>query len=271
MKKLNLSNSFISFEESYLDEINFERTHLHNRVSLEKSKISYLNLNETYIYDNFLLKDSNILHLNVLGASVYGSLNCDWKLDRIKNKILFTSSPLKGFFKLVPLPKKCLEYSEQFRILKQNFNKLGKYEDEDMAYVQYKKYRAFFDLQENNKTKGIVSLVFCSFGKYGTHPLSIFIWITGLIILFAYFSKNNIDYTSLTEEKGYFQCYFQKDPTMFKMFIALYFSAITFFTIGYGDISPSNFTGSMLSVGEGFIGVASMAYLTVAIIRKVLR
>jgi hypothetical protein len=50
----------------------------------------------------------------------------------------------------------------------------------------------------------------------------------------------------------------------------LYFSAITFFTVGYGDCSPVGLF-KLLSPIEGFIGVFLMSYFTVAFVRKILR
>lgn len=51
---------------------------------------------------------------------------------------------------------------------------------------------------------------------------------------------------------------------------SFYHSAITFFTIGYGDFVP---VGAIrLFCGfEGFIRVFLMAYFTVAFVRKILR
>jgi hypothetical protein len=50
----------------------------------------------------------------------------------------------------------------------------------------------------------------------------------------------------------------------------LYFSAITFFTVGYGDCSPLGFF-KILAHLEGFVGVFLMSYFTVAFVRKILR
>ena len=49
-----------------------------------------------------------------------------------------------------------------------------------------------------------------------------------------------------------------------------YHSAITFFTIGYGDVYPIG-VSRIVSGLEGFIGVFMMSYFTVAFVRKVLR
>jgi len=51
---------------------------------------------------------------------------------------------------------------------------------------------------------------------------------------------------------------------------ALYHSAITFLTIGYGDYYPSGVIRWVSGV-EGFVGLFLMSYFTVAFVRKILR
>ncbi len=52
---------------------------------------------------------------------------------------------------------------------------------------------------------------------------------------------------------------------------SLYYSAITFLTIGYGDIYPSSPALRIASGIEGFLGLFLMAVFTVSFMRKVLR
>ncbi|MFA0815214.1 MAG: potassium channel family protein [Anaerofustis sp.] len=56
-----------------------------------------------------------------------------------------------------------------------------------------------------------------------------------------------------------------------KLLKGCYFSTITFFTIGYGDVLPANAWSAVLSGAEGFVGVVLMSYFTVALVRKLLR
>ncbi len=51
---------------------------------------------------------------------------------------------------------------------------------------------------------------------------------------------------------------------------AIYYSAITFLTIGYGDYYPLGASQWLAGI-EGFIGLFLMSYFTVAFVRKVLR
>ena len=55
-----------------------------------------------------------------------------------------------------------------------------------------------------------------------------------------------------------------------KIFGNLYFSAITFFTVGYGECSPLGLF-KIIAPLEGGVGVFLMSYFTVAFVRKILR
>jgi hypothetical protein len=50
----------------------------------------------------------------------------------------------------------------------------------------------------------------------------------------------------------------------------VYYSAITFFTIGYGDYFAEGYLKPFAAF-EGFTGVFLMSYFTVAFVRKILR
>jgi hypothetical protein len=52
--------------------------------------------------------------------------------------------------------------------------------------------------------------------------------------------------------------------------ISMYYSAVTFFTIGYGDYFPYGLLRWVACV-EGFAGVFMMSYFVVAFVRKMLR
>lgn len=52
---------------------------------------------------------------------------------------------------------------------------------------------------------------------------------------------------------------------------SVYFSMITFLTIGYGDLKPESGCMKILAGVEGFIGLFLIAYFTIAFSRKVLR
>jgi hypothetical protein len=166
--------------------------------------------------------------------------------------------------------------ADQFRILKENFSGTGKYEDEDRAYVMFKRYEAMSWLTEQKERGGIPKLisyipngfkwlVFDKIGLYATSPgrvlISVLIfWFCFGLIYFL------IDLTGLGKTVSAVG-----NPDNLSAFLqSFYHSAITFFTIGYGDVYPMGLS-RIISGLEGFMGVFMMSYFTVAFVRKVLR
>ena len=169
-----------------------------------------------------------------------------------------------------------MQKAEQFRILKENFNSTGKYEDEDRAYIMFKRYEAKSWLTEQQEKGGInriVSyvphsfkwLVFDKIGLYATSPGRVLFSVVVFWIFFGiiYF---------LVDISGLGQTVSSVDnPDQLSTLLqSFYHSAITFFTIGYGDVYPMGMS-RIISGIEGFMGVFMMSYFTVAFVRKVLR
>ncbi len=141
----------------------------------------------------------------------------------------------------------------QFRTLKVNYHNIGLYEEEDKVYRAYMKYFT-------RKWYRLPLKLFQIFGSFGTRPSTII-----LAMLVTWGGYGLYFWLKLKD---------QLDPIATSIWDALYYSGITFLTIGYGDISPA-LEGSMqlrfVSVFEGFIGLFLMSYLTVAVVRKLLR
>lgn len=51
-------------------------------------------------------------------------------------------------------------------------------------------------------------------------------------------------------------------------FESIYYSGITFFTIGYGDITPTTFTGQALAIASGFLGIFLTSALGISLARR---
>ena len=168
--------------------------------------------------------------------------------------------------------------SNIFLVLKKNFNKLSHYDDEDSAYVEFKRCQAKAKLEESkkrgfiNKIRGYLGyrldrFLFDFVGGYGTKPKNVFrfmiIVVLGFTPLYA-FIPNFLKWNKITK-------HFCNIEFFNKLLIGLYHSMITFLTIGYGDVEPESVYGSLLSGIEGFLGLFLMAYFTIAFSRKVLR
>jgi len=209
------------------------------------------------------LTKMNIHELNLSGVRNMGDIFIAWDDNHVLDLI---SNQAKTSLH---------EKAEQFRLLKEEFRDTGRYLDEDIAYVYFKRYELMSEYQLN-KEKGILHLllfmpnfifqrlVFDKVGLYATNPFRVLFsivivnFIFSLIYTFYYSVENTL--TCMDNSVGFFD----------KILGNLYFSAITFFTVGYGDCSPLGFF-KILAPIEGFIGVFLMSYFTVAFVRKILR
>ena len=95
------------------------------------------------------------------------------------------------------------------------------------------------------------NFIFEVISLYGTSPFRVLITMIATIFFFA--------------------CIFSVISKDFGLLDSIYFSMITFLTIGYGDIKPDTGCMKMLAGVEGFIGLFLIAYFTIAFSRKVLR
>ncbi|MBE9509799.1 MAG: two pore domain potassium channel family protein, partial [Bacteroidetes bacterium] len=162
-----------------------------------------------------------------------GRINIDWQSNRVEKIIKEQNEST------------CRQLAEQFRMLKVNFNLTGKYSDEDHSYIKFKRYEAKADLYESLKknpinalwhypAKAFQWLVFDQAGLYATNPLRVLfsMVVSYLVFSFIYVVLQLFSNASITSSVG--------DPDHLSTIqVALYHSAITFLTIGYGDYYPS--------------------------------
>ncbi|MEQ8908095.1 MAG: potassium channel family protein [Vicingaceae bacterium] len=166
--------------------------------------------------------------------------------------------------------------AQQFNLLKESFHQNGKYDWEDKAYVAFKRFEMKAQLKKGNQKGGLAAvkgnflygsqwLIFDKAGLFATAPLRVF---TSMIVVLTFFSilyilLPHIAHAEIVSSVG--------DPDHLSIVEkSFYHSAITFFTIGYGDYYPSGHI-RWLSAVEGWAGVFLMSYFTVAFVRKILR
>lgn len=204
--------------------------------------------------------DVRILNLN--GLRLLGRLYVQWEANGIEQLIYKQEDTSIG------------EKASQFRILKENFNGLGRYEDEDLAYVEYMRCMQKYYLEKDKKSSLISRiiatpkyffkvLIFDWMGLYATSPVRVIVSIIVVQIIFS------LLFTLFTVIGiGDVVSGLESEPMIF--FKSLYFCVITFFTIGYGEFIPLGYS-RVLSGLLGFMGVFLMSYFTVAFVRKILR
>ena len=201
------------------------------------------------------------------------------KIEGLKNmgKIFIGWYENNTFDLIASQPKSSFKSkASQFNLLKESFHQNGKYISEDKSYIAFKRFQMKATLEQERKKGGLHRLkanafygfqwlVFDKAGLFATEPLRVF---TSMIVVLSFFALLYaflpfISDAEIISSVG--------DPDHLSLIAkSFYHSAITFFTIGYGDFYPSGHI-RWLSAVEGWAGVFLMSYFTVAFVRKILR
>ncbi len=256
----------VSFHQSKFRQLSLQSCHLDHYFDLRVIRCEYMDLSDTIVRDIIDLKpydfDIDISTLNLAGMRLLGIIYIDWQNNRIKKMITRQTETSEA------------EKAEQFRVLKENFNQTGQYNDEDKSYVEFKRHKARSRLEKSLKKNkynalwyypihGFKWLVLDKAGLYATDPLRVLFSMLGWYVLFSfiYLILYYMGASEIISSTGY------ELPAVARAF---YHSAITFLTIGYGDHFPTGASRIFSSI-EGFAGMFLMAYFTVSLVRKILR
>jgi hypothetical protein len=256
----------LSFYKSWFHSISLAFCHLNGYVDLRIKQARKVDLTNTVVRDIIDINphefSAEVGTVSLAGMRLIGTIYLDWARSDVKKMIYRqedTSYRLKA---------------EQFRILKQNFQNLGYYSDEDKAYVEFKRNESRAILHESLERSPLNAIwqypvywfklvLFDMAGLYATSPFRVLVTMLTCFILFSVvylllMALTSGDIVASVNEH------------LSRVARAFYHSAITFLTIGYGDHYPS---GSIrwVSALEGFFGLFLMSYFTVAFVRKVLR
>ncbi len=163
-----------------------------------------------------------------------------------------------------------------FRVLKENFGNTGEYIAEDKAYVEFKRCESLAQLNRALKQKNKVANVFHKLlyyfkdilldkaGLYATSPVRV---LLSMFLAYVFFSLMYV----LTFYLGVGGFSSSSGEGLWHVVSdSFYVSIVTYWTIGYGDLSPFGFN-RFLSGLEGFFCVFLMSYFTVAFVRRILR
>lgn len=295
--KINFRNSIFGNGEKKFENISFEKnqvffdgsTFLEGQLSFKGSSIHILSMTDCLMggHCDFRIKKGHLLDLSYsvvkeIADFSAGSTPVDLntlKIEGVKNlgKIFIAWRENKAFQLITTQPNSTnASKASQFNLLKVSFHQNGKYNSEDKAYLAFKRFemKAMLD---NSKSKGMLEnlrsklvygfqwLIFDKAGLFATSPLRVF---TSMLVALSFFSVLYIVlpffvHAEIVSTVG--------DPDHLNIVEkSFYHSAITFFTIGYGDYYPSGHV-RWLSAVEGWVGVFLMSYFTVAFVRKILR
>jgi len=268
-EKTEFGDGDITFNNSHFKVLSLKSCHLDHYVDLRLARAELLDISDTIVRDIVDLEPYdfriNVDVLDMSGMRLIGKLYIDWKLNYCK-EMIFNQKETTTI----------RQKAEQFRILKTNFSGTGKYDDEDEAYVMFKRFEAKADMQDEiagHKWGKIMAwpafgfkwLVFDKIGLYATSPGRVLI---SVVIFWLFFGTTYF----LVHLSGIGKTVSGVDASdhLSPFLQSFYHSAVTFFTIGYGDVYPVGLS-RIISGMEGFMGVFMMSYFTVAFVRKVLR
>lgn len=256
----------VNFSNGLFNKLSFNQCQFNGTLNLHVDRANEIDLYGCIardIIDYYSHGDSpRVKILNLTGLRLLGKLYVQWDANSLKGLIYNQGDTSIS------------EKASQFRILKENFNGLGRYEDEDLAYVEYMRCMQKSYLEKDVKSSVISKtiaypkyffklLIFDWMGLYATSPARVIVSIIAVQIIFS------LLYTLFTIAGiGDVVSGLENEPVLF--FKSIYICVITFFTIGYGEFIPLGYS-RILSGLLGFMGVFLMSYFTVAFVRKILR
>jgi len=275
--RANFGEDKVDFSGARVTKIIFKYNSFVNLIC-KFNECEYLIFEEIFINGSIRYPNKPIIKsLDSKNIYNHGKMYLSWDETQIHKAIYNSDASLK-------------DKKETFLLFKENFRNIGRYDDEDKAYVEFKKTELRANFIESikgrwwKKFKLLYKIpeflfkwfVFEQIGKYGTAPGRIILSMLVTVISFGFIYSSSL--ISISEKKFSgsaiieFLCKFGLDSELLNNFFSgLYYSFITFLTIGYGDIAPTNLACALLSGLEGFLGLFLMAYFTIAFARKVLR
>ena len=174
----------ISYFNSKFRKLSLKSCNLDNYIDLRVAYCYELDFSDAVISNIIDLKPFDFkidIHtFNLTGIRLLGRIYIDWHKNEVK-KLIYNQ-----------VDSSYLNKAEQFRTLKQNFNSIGLYYDEDSAYVEFKRMESEDILESDRKKKGFYffrgtisylfkKIVFDYIGLYATSPERVltsvvFIW-----------------------------------------------------------------------------------------------
>lgn len=286
----DIDMSYIQMRESSISISNLNL--IKGKISFANASIKSIMIFESKLYDNVELRCKFNPELFILSSRIRGDIFCarnygslsfykttnegriyigkeEANLKAISSSFKQSYEITQKWFKIHKREKhEDFSYDDlasQYFLLKENYHNQRLFDSEDLAFIYYmrskqKSYKWSFRNFGRKFLYGTFNLVGC----YGTNISSIFITILILWIVFGA--------VFFLLPSGQFNPALDSDPIL-KVINSLYYSGITFLTIGYGDIAPAQAGVALkfLSIGEGFLGLFLMSYLTVAVVRKLIR
>ncbi|MFC1718043.1 potassium channel family protein, partial [Candidatus Poribacteria bacterium] len=172
-----------------------------------------------------------------------------------------------------------------FRNAKVEYEREGKYDEAGEMYVMEKEsIRQYLKSQKADSVKCAWLRIWKSTSNYGESPWCFIRWLAIIVLAFALIympiMPNWFDWwpswLTITFKENPFQPWgggvmgIVKGASL-NFVTALYFSAVTFATLGFGDITPANTIGRLYAIFEVLLGYLMFGVLITLVARKMTR
>lgn len=241
----------VDFYRANLTEAHFFGLDLRGS-SLMKSKLICANLHCTR------LDDCNLLGSDLTNARLE---TIDWGVMLKQEKRVVDAIEQNKGLRIMSL---CQEAEEVARNIRKQCERQGLFETAGYFFKKEMTYRRYqMPLYSFKRVFSKFVDLFCG---YGESPLRVvifsmlFIFLCALSFFALGTAEQNPIYPGMTGLKG----------TFFEFLNAIYFSVVTFTTLGYGDISPLGIA-RFVAAFEAFIGSFTMALFVVVFVKKMTR
>jgi len=224
-----------TFSECILFQTDFTRANISNCDFKSVKKLRKIILFEAHIDQSTSFPITIPEHIEIFDSLWYKNRKINKPLDHIYDS------------KYISV---CRTYQAIYMLMRSK----GFYHDAGAFYYKFRKslmgYNKCFK-KGSRKSRMFEFVQFYLMG-FGEKPARVLLWIFGIILLFGYFYSVNPSYP-------------------LSILDSMYFSSVTFLTLGFGDVYPITSSCKIIAPIEAFIGFILCSLYTVTIARKLIR
>ena len=262
-------------EKAHLEDIHLTGTDLRNanlkRAILKKGHLYNINLQGANLFKTDLsysnLRGANLENADLLGANLDNAMleRVNWGNNfKVKSELEAEKAKKEGNKKIEH--EKYLEAEEIYRNIKNNFKNRGhSHEGGDFFYREMIMKRKQMPLFSADRFWGKLLDITCG---YGEHPFKIISFSLMLIsinaLIFSFLGVNGPggEHFQLSIHQTLYE-------NLRVVYNIIYYSFVTFTTLGYGDFTPYGL-GKLFASIEAFSGAFLMALIVIAVYKNMM-